>query len=344
MGRILIFGTALFLFFLTGCDPGQGRMEAPVLYLQNESLKAGILAEVGGRLVFLDRPGGDNFLKSDTALWDEPVEERIDPAPESEFKEYNGHIIWLGPQSEWWTHQDLNTGRKAGKAVWPPDPYLVYSGYKVVEQTPTSVLMEGPPSPVSGVRLTKKYSLSGSSLEIEVTMTNTLIRPVSWDIWSNARFEGHTDFFVPDCEEGILRISTEDSEKTGRLDPEIVDSVFTFVSHPPGPGQTRRYAKAFLHPEEGRIVAVSGDNMVVMSFEYVEPERIHPDQGFVEIYKLITRSGEEDLLELEHHSAFTTLQPGESFSMTEKWSVHDYKGNGEMKDHIEFYNQIKKLQ
>jgi hypothetical protein len=327
-----------------GCNPGQDHTESPVLYLQNESLKAGILAEVGGRLVFLGTPGGRNMLKSDTALWTEPAEERIQPSPDSEFKAYNGHIIWLGPQSEWWIHQELNDARKRAKAVWPPDPYLVLTPYKVAERTINSVLLEGPPSPVSGVSLWKRYTLAGSALEIEVTLINNTNHEVSWDIWSNARFDGNTLFFVPECEEGIIRISTEDSEKSGRLDPDMVDGAFTFASNPPGAGQNSRYAKAFLHPEEGRMVAICGDKMLVMWFDFVEQEQIHPDQGFVEIYKKITTSGSGDLLELEHHSAYTTLQPGESFSLSEKWSVHDCPAGQELKDYLGFYNKMKEQQ
>ena len=70
---------------------------------------------------------------------------------------------------------------------------------------------------------------------------------------------------------------------------------------------------------------------------------IHPDQGFVEIYKLITSSGAGELLELEHHSAFIDLQPGESFSMTERWAVHDCGAGEELRDYLRFYKKIKEL-
>ncbi len=324
-----------------GCTSAAQDNAGAILWLDNGILKAGILSEVGGRMVFLGREEGVNLLKSDTALWSEPESERIIPNPAAGMKPYFGHIIWPGPQSGWWSHQELNQERKAANAPWPPDPYLIYSPYEIIEHTATSVVLEGPPSPVSGIKLTKKYSLSDSSLEIEVSMTNTSSGPVSWDIWSNARFEGDTRFFVPDGEKGFLRITGEENERSGRLDALFIDGAFTFISAPPGPGQNRRYGKAFLHPEKGSIVAVRDECLLVMSFETVEKDKIHPDHGFVEIYKMISKSGRSDLLELEHHSAFKTLQPGESFTVAEQWTIHAYKEGQEIQDDIEYYKQIQ---
>lgn len=341
MRKPYISGIAGILTVLIGCATAAQSTEGAVIYLDNGTIKAGFLPEVGGRMVFLGRGEGVNLLKSDTALWSEPETQRIKPDPASGWKAYNGHIIWPGPQSGWWSAQELNQERKAAFAAWPPDPYLIYSAYKLVDIAATSVVLEGPPSPVSGIQLTKKYSLTGSFLDIEVTMTNTSGGPVSWDIWSIARFEGHTPFFVPHCENGILRITGEENKRSGKLDSRLIDGAFTFLSVPPGPGQSRRYAKAFLHPAKGRIVAVRDSTMLVISFDQVEQGMIHPEQGFVEIYKMITGSGKGDLLELEHHSAFETLQPGESFTVSERWAIYAYKGEEGMKDYIEFYNHIQ---
>jgi len=327
-----------------GCAPVEQNKEEALIWLDNGIITAGFLSEVGGRMVFLGREDGVNLLKSDTTLWSEPKTERIVPNAAAGMKSYYGHIIWPGPQSGWWSNQELNPERKAANAAWPPDPYLIYPPYKVIELTATSLVLEGPPSPVSGIRLTKKYSLSASQLVIEVSMTNTSSGPVSWDIWSNARFEGSTRFFVPHCENGILKITGQENERSGRLDSLLIDGAFTFLSAPPGPGQKQRAGKAFLHPEKGRIVAVRDKTMLVISFDFVEKDLIHPDQGFVEIYKMISETGSRDLLELEHHSAFKTLQPGESFTVSEKWALHAYDEGSELRDDIEFYKHFQKEQ
>lgn len=331
--------TALTLCLMS-CKSNEEATVDSMIFLDNDTLRVGFLPGVGGRLVFLAGKDGVNLLKSDTALWNEVPEEGIEPSPEAGWKAYQGHIIWPGPQSEWWTRQELNEQRKTARAVWPPDPYLEYSTFKVLEQSSLSLTLEGPHSPVSGITLKKRYTLRGSCLEISVSMTNTSEQPVSWDIWSNLRFEGNTAFFVPDCEKGVLKISGDQSGKTGVLKGEIVKSAFTFVSQPSESAKTRSSAKAFLHPEQGKIVAVQKGNMLVMSFDYVEKDQIHPEQGFVEIYKFLSPTGKENLLELEHHSAYVNLQPGESHELGECWDVFNYQGGTSLEEAVVWYEKI----
>jgi hypothetical protein len=75
--------------------------------------------------------------------------------------------------------------------------------------------------------------------------------------------------------------------------------------------------KAFIHPSEKLMVGFSESQAIKISFEYVPPEQIHPDQAAVEIYNMI--STEETLLELEIHGPYLTLQPGESMHLAETW-------------------------
>lgn len=337
MKTILVF---LSIISLMACKSTQGSNNDPIIYLENENIKAAFLPEVGGRLVFLGRPGGENLLKSDSSQWREASEERMSASVEAEWKAYEGHIIWIGPQSEWWTRQDLNPKRRDSKAIWPPDPYLIYGNFNVLEQTASSLVLEGPASPISGVQLTKRYSLSESGLEIEVTISNSSEVPVSWDIWSNARFGEATLFFVPECENGLLRLETNEGGKTSGPKGEIVKSAFTFVYQSSKSGKAGGNAKAFLHPEKGRIVAVEKGFMLVMAFDYVEQDQIHPEQGFIEIYKLLTPGGTEGLVELEHHSAYVTLKPGESHVLNESWVIHDYAGKMEAEEAVRYYNTL----
>jgi hypothetical protein len=331
---------ALLCTVIISCSRKPGNTGERVLYIQNEFLKAGVLPGVGGRLVYLAQPGGQNLLKSDSTLWYEPERELVEPTPESGFKAYNGHIIWPGPQTEWWLHQDLNPGRKERAAIWPPDPYLIYNPSRIAEHTGESILLYGEASPISGVRINKRYTLSGNAIRIDVTMVNTSEEPVKWDIWSNTSFEGNTGFFVPYCEEGILRLASEESQNTDRLDYEIREGAFAFTPAPPGSGKERRYSKVFLHPRKGNIVAVRDSTMLVMDFPFEPRERIHPDESFVEVYQMITSDGAGDLLELEHHSTYTELQPGESFESTETWNVYDYPGKQDLTAYLDYFRKV----
>jgi hypothetical protein len=341
MERSVLIFSILLLIGLSACRHADPRVVDPVIYLENGPLKAGILHGVGGRLVYLSFRGGENLLKSDSTLWTEAPGERPRISPESGFKAYNGHIIWPGPQSQWWTRQDMNPDRKQAGALWPPDPYLIYSPYRLVDLTDSSLCLKGPGSPVSGISLVKQYRLGDDFLEIEVEMINTSDSSLAWDIWSNARFDGRTSFIVPGCADGIGRIMTEDSDRSGRLDWENADGAFTFLTRAPSGEQTRRYAKAYLYPEKGRMVAVREHCMIIMHFDEVEKERIHPEQGFVEIYRLVTPDGKEDLLELEHHSAYTDLEPGASMVMKERWTFHPFEGPRDTRGILNCYEQVE---
>lgn len=338
MNRILICLTALSLGLMS-CNSGKETSFDSIIFLENDTLRAGFLPGVGGRLVFLSGRDGQNLLKSDSTLWNEAPEDRIEASAEAGWKAYQGHIIWIGPQSEWWSRQEINEERRSAGARWPPDPYLEYSTFRVLEQSSVSLTLEGPSSPVSGISLRKRYTLKGSSLEIEVSMTNTSEQPVAWDIWSNARFEANTTFFVPGCEKGILKISGDKSGKTGVLNGAVVESAFTFVSQSPESGKKRSSAKAFLHPEQGKIVAVQKTSMLVMSFEYLERDQIHPEQGFVEVYKSLNPGGKDDLLELEHHTAYVSLQPGESHELRERWDIFNYQGGSSLEEAIVWFSE-----
>ena len=82
--------------------------------------------------------------------------------------------------------------------------------------------------------------------------------------------------------------------------------------------------------------------MIIMNFDKVEKERIHPEQGFVEVYRLVTPGGKEDLLELEHHSAYQEMEPGASMVMTERWTFHSFAGPRDTRAILSAYERIEK--
>ena len=141
-----------------------------LIILSNKNIEVGILPEVGGRIVLLRKPGLRNILKSDTKLWQNPEKQKPEISAFSDFKAFNGHITWVGPQSEWWTHQTLNMKRNEEKADWPPDPYLIYGKNKILSRNDSSLKMVGPESPVSGVKIFKEISIKSSGA---VTITST---------------------------------------------------------------------------------------------------------------------------------------------------------------------------
>ncbi len=324
---------------MMGCS---NTRKSNVVYLKNNHIKIGILPNVGGRIVFLSRIGGNNILKTDVDQWYESEEERIEPSPFSEFKAYNGLITWVGPQSQWWSDQDANPELQDNKSIWPPDPYLIYGNFEIVNKTETSLTMIGPKSPVSGVQLTKQYTLKDNKLIIKVTGENIRNRAISFDLWSNARFDGFTDFIVPSFDEDLLKVESTETELIQKLSYKIEDGFFNFIKDHPSKDDKVRKGKAFLHPQKGNIIAVRANTFLFMEFDNVEKNKIHPDQGFIEVYNEISNKDEDGgLLELEHHSAYKTLKPGESNTLTETWSLYEYSGPKDHRDYYSFYKEIQ---
>ena len=291
-----------------------------VLYLQNEYIKAGFLPDVGGRMVFLAPEGESNFLLSDSALWNESQSERVELKADTPFKPYNGFISWVGPQSAWWTKQDILPKKKEGADVWPPDPFLIYSNFEVIEHTNNLLVLQGTESPVSGVQLIKKYELDGNSIKIEVTAKNIRKNTIEWDLWSNSRFPAFSNFRVPVDSEEQIRIDAKENGFVDIVKYKFENGYFTFIPELPAGEKKQRISKAFIYPSTGDIQVQRGDWKLDINFEKVPLEKIHPEQALIEVYNCITSNGLNNVLELEHHSAYQTIKPGEAIKLKEVWT------------------------
>ena len=312
-----------------------------LLLLRNDRIEVGLLPRVGGRIVLLRRPGGRNVLCSDPALWHTGKEPVPEPSPDGAFKEYRGHIVWAGPQSEFWGDQDFAPERREEESVWPPDPFLTYGEFRVVEHGPGHVRLVGPESPVCGLQLTKEVRLRPGTrmVDLSVTGTNARERPVSKDLWSNTRLPGTARCYVPvEPEARVVRIDAPgpDSGDQIALGHEVVNGYFTFRCRETIPaGKSARRAKAFI-AEAGLIAAFVGGDLFLKTGTLVETELVHPKQAGVEVYNIVHRDPVRSLLELEMHGPFWTLQPGESMTFEETWELVPYGGEDDPAEQTAF--------
>jgi len=288
-----------------------------VIYLTNEKISVGILKDVGGRIVFFGKPGSENFLYSDSALWNEPEDKRVVTTPQSDNKPYCGFITWAGPQSQWWNFQSANPSRK--NAVWPPDPYVEFGAFEIKNQTPTSLTIVGPVSEISGLQLTKSFTINDNKLEIKVSAMNGRTESVSWDLWSNIRFDAHTKFGIPASDKKLIKVEKEETDVRSFVPYTFKGNEFKFL--PPASSPKILISKVFLYPSEGTFYIQKESGTMVVKFDLIDQKLIHPEQAMVEVYNCISPDGKSDILELEHHSAFKTLQPGESMELSEIWEI-----------------------
>jgi hypothetical protein len=303
---------------------------APLL-LKNSQIEAGVLPRVGGRIVLLRKPGGPNVLLSDPALWEEP-EEAI-PTPETLnrdryfFKPYNGHILWVGPESEWYNQQTFYPQKKGDN--WPPDPFLIWGRYTVLEKTERRLVLQSPESPVSGVVFTKTIELAPTGeVRLKYTARNIRQTPVSWDLWSNTRVSPFASVYVP--LRGKIRIETETGENFERqpLQYELVDRFFTIANRRPLAAPfTSTGGKAFLDVRAGFIAAFENGMCLIKRFPLVEDARLSKGQSNVEVYyNLDASKADSNLMELENHGPSETLPPGGTMEMNESLTVAEYTG------------------
>ncbi|WP_291861409.1 DUF4380 domain-containing protein [Marinilabilia sp.] len=321
---LLLSVVILLVFSAPGCssvEEGSGRL----ITLSNNSLKIILAPELGGRMVFFGHPDGANLLKENEEVWQAhtwPDSVLLDMP----FKGYQGMIIWLGPQSHWWIHQDLMPERKAAKAVWPPDPYLIYGGFQVVHLTDSSVILSGPPSPVSGVVMKKEFWLKGNLLQLAVEIENISNDTLGWDIWTNSRFDPETSFYVPNIDTATLGFTYNNALGCAPISHSMENGGFSFklpsvAANPDSIYQT----KAFMYSSEGQIVVEQGNHRLIMSFTPPEKHEIHPEQALIEVYMKMSADESNNLLELEHHSAFQLLAPGEKMRTSQSWILEALK-------------------
>ena len=305
--------------------------------LGNNNVEVGILPEVGGRIVLLRKPGYKNILKSDERLWVNPEQHKPEISAFGDFIAFNGHIVWVGPQRDWWTNQAINISRRDNKADWPPDPYLIFDNYDIIVDKADYIKMVGPASPVSGVRLTKEISIeSTGTVKFTATAENIRNENVSLDLWMNTRLDGFARGYVPIDEKASPAFVQSESEIREVTPYRIEQGFFCFNPSLPKPPKHEQVQEVHLDPSAAFIAGFSERQMLIIRFEKVRQELIHPAHGQVELYNYVNDKGDDTVLELEVHSPYQTLLPGETMSFSETWELTSYDGNPDAASQIAF--------
>ncbi|HEY8941711.1 MAG TPA: DUF4380 domain-containing protein [Cellvibrio sp.] len=311
------------------------------IILDNGTVAVEITPDIGGRLLSAHLSGQPNFLKTGAAVITEP-----NPlvTPEANNIGYFGHEIWVGPQSQWWTQQLLNDERRARKAIWPPDPFLILAKNKTVEKTAQQVILHSPNSPISGVAIKKTYTLvngKSNQIQLDVEATNIRDTSVAWDIWFNTRVPHSAYVYVPVAHENDARIEHFSDATYDGLTHNFSDGIFALENSNSAQKQGRK-GKIFIQPSQGWMAAFRASQLFIIQFNLQPKDAIHPEQGQIELYQeFLNAEPAEGLLELEVHAPYKTLPPGVSMSATETWTLLPYDGPATRAAHIAFLKQLK---
>lgn len=294
-----------------------------LLVLEHAGVTVGIKLDAGASVLLLQRGDSGNMLRSDPALWSKVPPE---PAMDLPYEAYNGHITWIGPQTMFWARQQLHPGRTVADPTWPPDPFILYGRFTVLERSPQHVLLQGPQSPVSGVQLRKEFRiLDDGGVLARVEATNIRNEPVQFNLWSNTRVDGSWLCLTP-AQNRMLRIENKIWEPyTVRgLAWELDETCFHFNVMPASDltGQvTERSAKAFITPSRGLIAAFGPKAVLVKRFAAVAMKQLAAGQAPVEVYQCVSRDPARHISELEFYSPYLTYQPGQTAVIEERWDV-----------------------
>jgi len=330
--RVGIVGTAWMALAAgaAGQEKGGGGMD---LELTNGTIVVGVMPSLGGRVVLLKTAGGENVLDSDPKLWKPPYPP---PALETPFRPWNGRIVWVGPQTGFWSQQELRPDLKAAKAGWPPDPFNETGRFEVVEHVPTLLRLKGQTSPVTGLAFLHEYAIAGDrSVRMKTTATNGRTTPVSWDLWPNTRVRPTGHPYVQLDPMAALRMDgpRPDDPEAGAYPNEVHGGWLTL---PPGQkphsGQRKLWTKAFVRPARGLIACFFDHQLLLIRAPLVPQARLHGEQTFVEIYRGV--DAKENLLELEMHGPYETLAPGASMSFEQTFELLDYDGRPTVEGHL----------
>jgi hypothetical protein len=325
-------GLALAVAAVRGQETGGGGMG--LIELTNGTIVVGVLPPLGGRVVELKAVNGENLLDSDPRYWKPPYPQAGIGTP---FRPWNGRIVWVGPQSAFWSQQDLRTDRKKERAGWPPDPFNEVGRFAVVERTATLLRLKGETSPVSGLAFEHEYEITGErTVRMKTTATNGRTTPLSWDLWPNTRVrtEGHP--YVPLDPMQLLRTEgpRPDDRAAGPYPSEVRGGWLAIApGRKPEGGLKRLWVKAFVRPSQGLIACFLGKHLLLIRAPIVPREKIHGDQAFIEIYRGAGK-GEDEILELEMHGPYETLAPGASTSFEQTFEILDYDGEPAPAGHL----------
>ncbi|MDD6210049.1 MAG: DUF4380 domain-containing protein [Bacteroidales bacterium] len=292
--------------------------QAATVTLSDGRVEVGVAPELGGRVLFIREKGTDGLILADRDIWENPSFKAPEITGEPVFYPFNGITLWIGPQSGWWKNQDYNDELRNKAAGWPPDPFGEYGRFEIIKQEPGYIEMLGPESPVTGLQLLKTVRIMpDGKVKLCFTATNRRSEPVQWDLWVNVRSTPHAKASVKVKSMDDVRIESISSVERDVLSTDFKDGIFSILPELPSKGKNARSGKVFLYPEEPEIVASYKDMCMIIRFDKVPREKIHPEQGAVEFYSHLSAVPDpsQELLELEFHGPYGLFQPGESKSI-----------------------------
>ena len=216
----------------------------------------------------------------------------------SQLKMFNafGSTFWTSPQSEW---------------NWPPVAEYDRLEYQV-EQTPTSLVMEGKTSERFGYSIRKKFEADPSDEAIVVTysIVNRSDQTRKVAPWEITRVPG----------EGLIFFAAKSSDITPAGLMEFNDK-YGAAWYSFDEAKENRKINA---DGKGWLAYVGNNLLLVKKFPDLKPSQPAPAEAEIQVY---VNQG-TSFIELESQGAYSELAPGESLNYSVKWYLVPSQGKG----------------
>ncbi len=303
---------ALGLIVLGSTQAATESWPVETLTLENAQLSLTLTPTLGGRVLSFAKPGRANLLKVGAPLY-QGVQPEISPFAEN--IGYLGHIVWLAPQSQWWSRQQLNPARAEAQANWPPDPYLIFATNQVTQQA-NEIQLQGSYSPISGVQLNKTFTLHADHLELTASAMNPNTQSVSWGLWFNSRIHPNATVYLPVTDASAIH------QQRFAGDPaplQTIDTVTVLQASP----TTKAEGKLFIQPTAGWLAARDQQQLWLITYKLTPAAQVAPGQAPLEIYYKLSGHSDNGLIELEFHSPYQVISQTSPLTATSRWYLFD---------------------
>ncbi|HEX3696315.1 MAG TPA: DUF4380 domain-containing protein [Polyangia bacterium] len=204
---------------------------------------------------------------------------------------YWGSTFWTSPESQW----------------MQPPPIQIDSAPFTVTSTATSVSMNGPPSPLLGVSISKTFTTDGARGAVQITykITNTMQAVVHMAPWEVTRvFPGGVTFFPTGTKMMLTKGSTL---------PTTAQNGITWFTY--DAAQITADSKLIADGAEGWMAHAAEGWVFIKKYGDVSPAQTALNEGDTELYTNLLHT----YIEMEDQGAYGDIAPGASVAWTVTW-------------------------
>jgi len=294
----------------------------PGFWIEQPPLRLGVVPEVGGRILSLQLDGEELLFARDERAG-QHVD--IDSVPDLAARKreigwclWGGNKVWPAPQSAWVAQMpplEMESGRFAATVAGAG----IEMTSRICQETGLSVMR-------------RIEVLSAEELRVTSTFTNRSKKVQNWGIWDVTQWLQPAEVLWP-CSTDCVRAYANEGQSARLISSRLHPLGFGWAQISALPGEELKFGALI---DRGLTVAVlprAGHTIVLTSRFEVVSGGDYAHDAMVEVYN----SGTMPYLEVEFHAPLKPLEPGESVSFAQQWTVRSIDGapeTGELLDAI----------